>query len=157
MGKFGKQDLRELPVPMDDGHWISERVERTAYLVRQYDERLDVVWCPPETRRDKDEPQFFVVEKMADGRRLPVLSILNESVMDERVLEELIKRDQEKQGHGNEFLKKLDAKNAAVRAMQQQEALDRREEMKDMVAHIIASPKSKYVVDVNGAKKIFRD
>jgi len=157
MGTLGKQDLRELPVPMDDGHWISERVERTAHLVRQYDERLDVVWCPPETRREKDEPQFFVVEKMADGRRLPVLSIPDESFMDERVLEELIKRDQEQQGHGNEFLKKLDAKNAAVRAMKEQEALDRREEMKDMVAHIIASPKSRYDIKVNGRKQTFRD
>jgi hypothetical protein len=33
-------DFRDLPVPHDDGHFISDKVSRTVELIRKYDPNL---------------------------------------------------------------------------------------------------------------------
>lgn len=134
-------DLGNLPVPHDDGHFISERVSRTVQLIRDYDSRLDVVWLPPERRDHPDDPQFYVVECMPDGRRLPVFSIQDESFMDERLLERIYMNDAEKQGN---IMEAIDARNRARRDMIARENKDREAEILDIAKHVLASPKSRY-------------
>jgi hypothetical protein len=143
-------DFHSLPVPHDDGHFISDRVSRTVQLIREYDSRLDVVWLPPERRENPNDPEFYVVERMPDGRTLPVFSIQNESFMDERLLERIYENDAEKQGN---VMDALDARNKAKRDMMARESLDREAEMRDIAAHVLASRKSTY--KANG--KVYRD
>lgn len=133
-------DFASLPVPMEDGHWVNERVARTVELIRQYDHRLDVVWLPPE-RRERNDPAYYVVEKMDDGRTLPVFSIADDEHMDERLLEQIYENDSMKQG---DVLSAMDARNKARRDMRIAEHLDKEAEMRDIAAHVLKSRKSTY-------------
>lgn len=143
-------DLNDLPVPHDDGHFISDRVSRTVQLIRQYDPNLDVVWLPPERRENPNDPEFYVVERLPDGRALPVFSILNESFMDERLLERIYELDSLKQ---DDVLGAMDARNKAKRDMLAAEAVDREAEILEVAAYVLRSPKSTY--KHNG--KVYRD
>lgn len=143
-------DFRSLPVPHDDGHFISEKVSRTVELIRQYDSNLDVVWLPPERRDDPRDPEFYVVERTPDGRTLPVFSIQDETYMDERLLERIYETDSLKQ---NDVLGAMDARNKARRDMIAKESADREAEYLDVAASILRSPKSTY--KHNG--KVYRD
>lgn len=143
-------DFRDLPVPHDDGHFISEKVSRTVELIRQYDPNLDVVWLPPERRDNPNDPEFYVVERMADGRTLPVFSIQSAEFMDERLLERIYTNDAEKQGN---IMDAIDARNKARRDMIAKESAEREAEYLEVAQAILRSPKSTY--RHNG--KVYRD
>jgi hypothetical protein len=134
-------DFKDLPVPHDDGHFISDRVSRTVELIRQYDSNLDVVWLPPERRDNPNDPEFYVVERMADGRTLPVFSIQSAEFMDERLLERIYETDALKQ---DDVLSAMDARNKAKRDMIMAEARDRELEYLEVAKSVLKSPKSRY-------------
>lgn len=146
-------ELRDLPVPMADGHWVSEKVARTVELIRNYDPNLDVVWLPPERRDDPRDPEFYVVERTVDGRTLPVFSIQDESFMDERLLERIYENDSLK---NNDVMGGIDARNKARRDMIAAEQRDREAEFLEMAASILKSPKTRYTTpDGRGGRKVW--
>lgn len=129
-----------LPIPLSDGSWVSEKVNRIIELVREYDPRLDVAWIPRDKRAASD-PAFAILEHTADGRQHVVFYVQDESGMDGSVLERLYQTDAQKQGN---LLSVIDARNAAVKAIAKKKYEDEMAERHDIAASIIRSPKARY-------------
>lgn len=129
-------------IPLESGQWISESVNRTIELIREYDPNLDVQWIPP-NQRAEGEPAFLIVEKVG-GRFVPVFSVDSEEYMDERILERIILNDHTKRG---DILSEMDARNQAKRAILLKEKKDEMEEAHDLAHHILKSPKTRYKHD----------
>lgn len=137
---FDDASVINLPVPHDDGSFISQRVSRIVELIRDYDPNLDVRWIPARSRRDGD-PAFAIVTKDLTGREYVVFYVQDEQDFDGRVLERLYQADAAK--HGN-ILSEIDARNKAVRALQEKEHQEQMEEAKDLAYHILKSKKHEY-------------
>lgn len=127
-----------LPVPHDDGHWISERVSRIVELIREYDSRLDVRWIPPENREPGDAA-LAVIENTPTGPMV-AFYVQDEKEFDERILARIYEGDNK---HGN-VLDKIEAHNAALRAYQEKQYQDQLEDAGDLAMHILRSPKTRY-------------
>ncbi len=132
--------LANLPVPHDDGSFISERVSRIVELVREYDPRIDVRWIKPD-QRGPDEPAFALVTRDMSGREYVIFYVQDEQSFDGSVLERLYQSDAEKQGN---VLSAIDARNQAVRAIKQKLHHEQLEEARDVAYHILRSPKHTY-------------
>lgn len=76
--------VQDLPVPHQDGSWVSERISRVVDLIREYDPRLDVRWIPPAAREPGDAA-FAIIELTPEGPRTAFL-VQTEEEFDERVL-----------------------------------------------------------------------
>jgi len=134
--------LADAPTAHDDGHFISAKVSRIVELIRQYDDRLDVAWVPPEYRQEGDAA-FAITERIADGRTQVVMYVNSEEEMNESVLARIYESDVE----NNDVLGKIEANNRAVRNA---EALRRRDEMEeahDLLHTVLKSPKHNFTHD----------
>jgi hypothetical protein len=129
-----------LPVPHDDGSFVSARVSRIAELVRDYDRHIDVRWIRP-SDRDPGEPAFALVYSHDDGSEYVIFYIQDEDAFDEGVLARLYEIDAEKQGN---ILNKVDAMNEAVRKTQEATYREQMEEAKDLAYSILHSKKNRY-------------
>lgn len=132
--------LANLPVPHEDGSFVSERVSRLVEIIREYDHTIDVRWIPP-NQRGADEPAFALVTKQRDGQEYVIFYVKDESGFDGGVLERLYQMDAEK--HGN-ILTKIEAENKAVKAIQEKLYKERLEEAHDIAYHIRKSSKNYY-------------
>lgn len=140
MDKMLGFDPVNLPVPHEDGSFISERVSRIAELIREYDPNLDVRWIP-HNKRTRSEPQFAIVERMTNGAEAVVFYVQDEKEFDGSVLERIYMNDAAK--HGN-ILDKIEAQNQAVRALQEKDYKEKMAEATDLAYHILKSPKHTY-------------
>lgn len=129
-----------LPVALEDGHFVSARVVRLIEIIREKWPELDVKWIPREMRGE-DEPAFLITE-MRDGVEYPVFHVLSEEVFDGSVIERLILSDN---AHGNVH-DHIEARNKAVRMVQEKIKEDEREERLDIVRHAVKSGKYDYTV-----------
>lgn len=132
--------LANLPVPHADGSFISERVSRLIEIIRDYDRHLDVRWIPP-AQRAADDPGFALVSAVPGQPEYVVFYIQDESKFDGGVLERLYQMDAAK--HGN-ILTKIEAENAAVKAIQAKLHTERLEEAHDIAYHIQRSSLNNY-------------
>jgi hypothetical protein len=125
-------------IPTKDGYWVSEHYERLARVVQDYDPQFELFWIPPEQRETPEERKncYAIVEHNPLGD----VVVFHASEMDtpESILERLFMSDNK---HGN-VLERIDAHNAAIKAMQMKEELDAREEKKDQVAWLIGTKKN---------------
>jgi hypothetical protein len=137
---FDQNMLDNLPVPHEDGSFISAKVSRIAETIADYDHNVEVRWIPP-ARRGIDEPAFAIVSAIPGQAEYVIFYVQDESEFDGRVLERLIQMDAAK--HGN-ILSELDARNAAVKAIQSNLHKERLEESKDLAYHILKSKKHSY-------------
>ena len=128
-----------VPVPLSDGHWVSAKVARTIEILKQYDDKLDVAWIPPE-QRERGEPAFMILELTPMGPK-PIFSVIDEDHMDERLLEKIYQYDSAK--HGN-VLSEMDARNQARRDMVRKEHEEQLEAAHDLAYHVFKSPKIRY-------------
>lgn len=133
-------DNVNLPVPHEDGSFISQRVSRIVEVIREYDRDLDVRWIPAKRRRNGD-PAFAIVGKQKDGKEYVVFYVQDESDFDGRVLERLYQIDSAKHG---DILSEIDARNKAVRAIQEKLHKEQMEEAKELAYSILHSPKHTY-------------
>lgn len=140
---FDDQMVANLPVPHEDGSFISAKVSRIAEMVREYDSNVDVRWIRPADRAP-NEPAFALVSKQANGLEYVIMYVQDESEFDERVLARLYQMDAEK--HGN-AMSAIDAHNAAVKAQQERAYREQMEEATDMAYHILRSKKHAYKHD----------
>lgn len=137
---FDDNMVANLPVPHEDGSFISAKVSRMVELIRDYDHNVDVRWIRP-NERAHDDPAFALVGRQPDGREYVIFYVKDESEFDERVLSRLIQMDASKNGN---MLSEMDAHNAAVRAAQQKLYKEQLEDSKDLAYHILKSKKHKY-------------
>lgn len=135
--------LVDMPIPLEDGHWVNAKVARVVEILKDYDDKLDVVWIPPE-RREPGEAAFMVVEMTPKGPQ-PIFAVESEDYMDERLLEQVYRYDTQK--HGGNVLSEMDARNKARRDMVNKKHQEEMEAAHDLAYHILKSPKIRYKHD----------
>jgi hypothetical protein len=133
-------DLAEVAVPMSDGSWVSTKVARTAEIIADYDPNLEVRWIPRD-RRNPGDDAFQIVQHCPDGAARVVMSVATEAEFDERVLERLWAADNARE----DVQARLEAHNAAIRAMELKKQVEAAEEARDVAASVFASPLNRYV------------
>lgn len=134
---------------LDDGSIVCERVFNLIQTITDtWQGRLEVRWIPQRALKEGDN-QFLIVELLPDGREYPVMWIKDESEFTGEVLERLYLADNTK---GN-VLTRMQARNAAVRALQKTLVEDEMAQKKDIMVHALRSPKNWYKLpkDVGGA------
>lgn len=118
--------VKDLPVPHEDGSWVSEKVSRIVELIREYDHNLDVRWIPPRARKPGDAA-FAIIEMTQDGPRTAFL-VQTEEEFDERVLARIYNADS--RVHGDVTIR-IDDMNRAQQALKQKEWLEQLEQAHD--------------------------
>lgn len=134
---------------LEDGSVVSQRVLDIIETIREtWQGRVDVSWIPGHERRGA-ENQFCVIEVFPDGHTEPIFWVKDESEFTGEVLERLFLADNSK---GN-VLTRMQARNAALRALQKKVEKDKMDQAKDVIAHAIRSPKNWYKLpkDFGGA------
>jgi hypothetical protein len=125
-------------IPTKEGYWVSEQYERLARVVQDYDPQFELFWIPPEQRITPEERKncYAVVEHSPLGD----VVVFHASEMDtpSSILERLFMSDNK---HGN-VLERIDAHNAAIKALEMREELDRREEQKEKVSWLMKTKKN---------------
>lgn len=140
---FDDEMIQNLPVPHEDGSFISAKVSRIVELIRENDPGVDVRWIPP-NQRAADDPAFALVGKDVNGREYVIFYVQSEAEFDGRVVERLIQLDQAKRGNP---LSEMEARNAAVKAIQQKLHQEQLEEAKELAYSILKSKKHTYKHD----------
>jgi hypothetical protein len=140
-----------LPVALDDGHFVSARVVRLIEIIREKWPSLDVKWVPREMRSET-QPAFLIVEQH-QGQELPVFFVQNEEEFDGTVIERLIMSDS--QQHNVHDV--VEARNQAIRLVQEKIKDDAREERLDMVRSAVKSGKYDYTMPDKEGKIIKLD
>lgn len=126
--------------PTNDGTWISERHQRIAEIIKDYDAKLELQWIPPGRRNENDEP-FRVVCFPPNGHPYLVCTALE---ADERLLATIFSADQKKRS-GN-LLSWLDNYNSAKEIYNAKLNQERRQEQHEMAQAVIRNTKSSYKI-----------
>lgn len=119
----------------EDGRWVSAEHQRIAQIIHDYDPTLSLAWVPPENRTLNEEHPFAVVGVDKENKPYVVMR-LRESEVDHRVLERLWSVDN---AQGN-VLSNLEAKEAALRAIELQKQIEDAEEAAELAAWAIKAP-----------------
>lgn len=117
-------------------YWISEEFERLARMVKDYDEFLEFQWIAPEDRvtvTDRAAPY-----RILDTRNNKVVMYATEVDTPTEILARLFEAD----NLTGDVLKKIDAHNAAVKAIQLKKELDEREAAMDFSAFVVGNRKN---------------
>jgi hypothetical protein len=126
--------------PSNDGTWISERHQRIAEIIRDYDPKLQLQWIPTGRRNENDEP-FRVVCFPTNGH--PYL-VCTAAEADERLLATIFAADNKKRG-GN-LLSWLDHYNSAKEIYNAKKNHEAREEAREIAVAAVRNNKSSYKV-----------
>lgn len=129
----------DLPTAHDDGRFISAKVSRIVELVREYDNRLDVKWVPPDLR-GADDPAFAITERLRDGSEVVAFYVQDESEFDERILQRIILGDNAH--HSVEA--RINAENAAAAAVAEKRRRDEVLDYADLARSMIVTGKHTY-------------
>ena len=133
-------------IPTDDGQWVDEKFERLARVVKDYSEQYELRWIPPNqqvTLLEKSRP--YVIVDLVTNTPIMFAGPLDTP---EKILEELFMGDNTK---GDAFAR-MEAHNAAVKAMQMKEKLDVAEERKEYVAWLTGTKKN--YITLPGGRKV---
>lgn len=123
-------------IPTDDGRWVSEHFARLAEVIKDYDPQFELRWIPPEYRETpEDRKNCYVVWDTYSN--YPVFHA-GELDTPESILGRLFDSD----NRNGDVLKRIDAHNAAIEALQLKEELDRREEQQDYAAWLAGTNKN---------------
>lgn len=141
--------LDQVGVPCTDGSFVSERAARIVEIIRDYDPALEVEWIPREHRLPGDNA-VRIVDTRLSGLARVVMSFPDESHLDERVLERLFLAD----GTKHDVVARLEAQNAAARAVELKRELEVREEGKDLMLYALRSPRVRYSFTTKSGKKV---
>lgn len=129
--------------PTDDGRWVSETYERLARVVQEYDPQFELRWIPPDQRETpSDVTKCYVIWDVAANA--PVL-FAGELDTPESILGRLFDSDNK---HGN-VLDRIEAHNAAIKALEMKAELDANEEKLEKIAWLIGTKKN-YINMGNG-------
>jgi uncharacterized protein (DUF736 family) len=134
--------LREfdIAVATEDGHFVSEKHERIAAMIRDVDETLQLVWIPPENRVENDTAPPFAVVCTPRDRQPYIVFTIKEDEFDERVIARLINGDL---AH-NDPLAWAQAVEDAEEAYKLKQRMDKAEERMDFVKTVVGSGKHSF-------------
>jgi hypothetical protein len=121
-----------------DGQIVERDALRIAEAIRDYDENLVLLCLNPERAEGISDEPFVVAERGRDGVLRPVLRAW---VLDDNILQRIYNSDTQR----HNVLNALVATEEQNKKNIQDRYKERREETKDIVAHI-AGMKSKYTV-----------
>lgn len=131
-----------------DGHWVERDALRIAEAVNDYDPnlRVKVLW---DEFVSVDTPPFQIVETCKDGVERVAFTAWQ---LDERILERIYAADT--RIHDVDAL--ITKNNERAKKEQKQRYQEKREEAKDLISHIAASPKDTYTARIDGELKKFK-
>lgn len=122
----------EVYFPADDGTWISEKYERLAKVVQDYDPGLELRYIPPAVRTREDKKPYCVF----DTRSGHAVLFASELDTPEQILAQLFGADNAKAN----VLDKIEAHNAAVEALETRQRIDQMEELAEQAYFMKQSP-----------------
>jgi hypothetical protein len=125
------------PMICVDGQWVSSQHERIARTINEYDSSLHLAWIPPD-RRVAGENPFAVICTPPNGQPYCLMTAQD---CDERLLARIFMGDTARNPN---LLKQIEMEEAAREAIKLQEHQDYLEAQTDFMAHVFASPKSRY-------------
>lgn len=140
MGSIDLTSDGHIYFPTNDGTWISERHQRVAEIIKDYDPKLELQWIPPGRRNENDDP-FRVVCFPPNGHPYLVCAAAE---ADERLLATIFASDQKKNGGRN--LTWLDNYNRAKAIYNAKVNQENRQEQHEMAQALIRNNKSSYKI-----------
>jgi hypothetical protein len=129
-----------------DGNIVDRKMLYLVEKIKDYDPNIEVVCLDPDMADNPFEEPFLICERVGDQ----VYKIFGCWELNDSVLERLHLADKNKV----DILASIDAKNAAVRRENQRRYEEKREEIKDLVAHVAANPKSSYSFKKDDGTKV---
>lgn len=101
-------------IPTDDGQWVSEKFERLAAVIKDYDPYLELCWVPPDKRTREDKEPYAVVynDPERPGKR-DLVFYATDFDTPEDILTKLWNGDAK---NGN-VMTRMDARNDAIEAL----------------------------------------
>lgn len=132
-------------IPSDDGRWVSEQYERLARVVQDYDPQFELRWIPPEHRSTPDDIKNpYVIWDIVTNSHVMFAGELDTP---EDILTRLFNADNSK---GN-VLDRMEARNAAIEALEMKKQLDVAGERQEYAAFLAKTEKN-YINLGNGRK-----
>lgn len=123
-------------IPTETGVWVDENYERLARVVQDYDPQFELRWIPPQYRTDpEDRKKPYVVWDLVTNTPVFYASELDTPAS---ILENLFLGDNSK----GDVLARLDAHNAAIKALEMKGQMDEAEAKKDYAAFLIGTNKN---------------
>lgn len=106
-------------VPTEDGRWVDETYARLAEIISDYDPYLELRWIPPESRQSlEDKTKCYAI---FDTRTNYLVMTASELDTPPQVLAKLFDIDNK----NGDVLKRLENHNAAVKAFELKEHMER--------------------------------
>jgi hypothetical protein len=125
-------------VPTPDGRWVSEKFERLASVIQDYDENLELRWIPPEYRTREDKKPFCIVHKNPQNGAEYTVLYASELDDPEDILARLWIGDTQR----NDVLDYLDKREMAAEALRMKERMDIQELQQDFAAWLMKTDKN---------------
>lgn len=115
-----------------DGQWVSEKFERLASLIQDYDSNLELRWIPPDKRTRDDKEPFVVFDKISNT----IVLYAKEQDEPHLILAKLWGIDN---AH-HSVLEKLEIQERAQKALDMKRWMDEQEEMANLAYFFKQSP-----------------
>lgn len=123
-------------IVFQDGEALPAKYSRIAEIIQDFDPNLELAWIPPGQRTAFDKEPFAIFHN--NPRYL--VGTFSEAQMDHRIIAHLF---QINNANGN-VLDKLEAEEAAKRALRYKELIEEYEEKQDFAKSLIQSKKHYY-------------
>jgi uncharacterized protein (DUF736 family) len=130
----------DIAVATEDGHFVSEKHERIASMIQDFDETLQLVWIPPENRQIGDDTPPFAIVCTPRDRAPYIVFTIKEDEFDERVMARLFTGDLA----NNDVLAWAQAQEDADEAYRLKKQMDKSEERMDFVKSVVGSGKHSF-------------
>lgn len=138
--------MSERPIDFSGAHLLtdqgalSQKHERVAEIIKDYDENLELAYIPKQERTDRDSEPFAIVHTNPSNGYRYVVMTCKESEVDERLLTRLFLANTDDQN----VLARLEAEEAAKRLMDYRARMDEMEEKREFAQAVISSKKNYY-------------
>lgn len=132
--------LFDRAIAMPDGHFVSEKHARIAEIVQDFNPYLELVWIPPENRKENDDTPPFAILDRTPGKKPYIVFTIKEDELDERVIAKLFQGDL---AH-NDVLGRLEAQERAAQVLKYKEQMDKAAERQDFVKSVVGSGKHSF-------------
>ena len=119
----------------ESGRALSVEHQRIAEIIHDYDPSLSLAWVPPENRTLNEQYPFAVIHSPEDAPAYVVMR-LRENEVDHRILARLWGADSK---NGN-VLTKIEAEEAALKAIELKKRQEEEEEAKELAAWMVKAP-----------------
>lgn len=129
----------DMMVPAEDGHWVNEKFARISEIIHDFDNRLQLVWIPPESRTAFDTKPYGILHTADNGAQKMVMFIKEED-LDQRLLAQLFLNDTER----HDVIARLEAEELAATVLKNKEKMEKAEERKDFIKSVVGSPLHSY-------------